>query len=157
MKESVSGYALYSFLNLSTVSYIALICGSTDVLYLSTVYFGIFYLQRITKQLAAQQISYESLREFAIDHKNIIAVFKRVMKLSKTLMLIMYFSNLSMTCFILLVLTTVIVNYWNGVGMTYLRNLHRFPRQRIRPSTLPCSWARCKCRWASTVTSGRSC
>lgn len=110
LKESVSGYALYSFLNLSTVSYIALICGSTDVLYLSTVYFGIFYLQRITKQLAAQQISYESLREFAIDHKNIIAVFKRVMKLSKTLMLIMYFSNLSMTCFILLVLTTVIVN-----------------------------------------------
>lgn len=94
-------------MNISTVVYIALVCGATDILYLSTIYFGIFFMQRITHRLVDQEISYDSLREFAIHHKTIIGIFKRVQKLSKTFMLTMYFSNLSMTCFIGLVLTTV--------------------------------------------------
>lgn len=101
------GYAIYTFMNITTVTYIALICGTTDILYLSTIYFGIFYMQRISQRLASQDITIDSLKEFAIHHRTIISIFKRVQKLSKTFMLIMYFSNLSMTCFIGLVLTTV--------------------------------------------------
>lgn len=107
LKETVLGYMIYTAMNLSTVTYIALVCGSTDILYLSTIYFGIFYMQRISRRLSDQTMSHESLKEFAIYHNTIITIFKRIQKLSKTFMLIMYFSNLSMTCFIGLVLTTV--------------------------------------------------
>lgn len=110
LKDSAGGYAIYSFLNISTVVYISLVCANTDVLYLSTIYFGIFYLTRINKRLAKETsecIRFEDLREFTRNHMAIIKVFKGVQRLSKTFMLIMYFSNLSMTCFIGLVLTMV--------------------------------------------------
>lgn len=108
LKDSLGGYAIYTLMNITTVTYIALVCGSTDMLYLSTIYFGIFYMQRISSErLSKNELSFENLKEFAIDHKKIITIFKRLQKLSKTFMLIMYFSNLSMTCFIGLVLTTV--------------------------------------------------
>ena len=94
-------------MNLSTVSYIALVCGTTDILYLTTIYFGIFYLTRISNRLARAETNFETLREFSKNHYAIIRIFKLVHKLSKTFMLIMYFSNLSMTCFIGLVLTVV--------------------------------------------------
>lgn len=107
LKDSLGGYAIYTLMNITTVTYIALVCGSTDILYLSTIYFGIFFMQRISERLSKNELNFENLKEFAIDHKKIITIFKRLQKLSKTFMLIMYFSNLSMTCFIGLVLTTV--------------------------------------------------
>lgn len=107
LKETYLGYTIYTLLNLTAVSYVSVLCGSTDVLYLATIYFGIFYLQRISKRLAKQELNYGTLKEFAIYHKTIITIFKRVQKLSKTFMLIMYFSSLALTCFIGLVLTTV--------------------------------------------------
>lgn len=107
LKETYLGYTIYTFLNLTTVTYLSVLCGSTDVLYLGTIYFGIFYLQRISKRLAKQELNYGNLKEFAIYHNTIITIFKRVQKLSKTFMLIMYFLSLALTCFIGLVLTTV--------------------------------------------------
>lgn len=107
LKETPKGYLIYTFLNITTVTYIALVCACTDILYLSTIYFCIFYMQRIIKRLAQQPITFANLRDFSVNHRNIIIVLKRIQRLSKTFMLIMYFSILSMTCFIGLVLTTV--------------------------------------------------
>lgn len=107
LKETPQGYFLYTIMNITTVTYIATCCACTDVLYLSTIYFCIFYMQRIIKRLAEQPITFASLCEFSVNHRNIIIVLKRIQRLSKTFMLIMYFSILSMTCFIGLVLTTV--------------------------------------------------
>lgn len=99
-------------LNVSTVAYISTLIGAVDILYLTTIYFCIVYNKAIQKHLIEtvdfkKRIEHSDLREFIVDHQRILEALKKVQTLSSTFMFIMYFSSISLTCFIGLVLTTV--------------------------------------------------